>query len=157
MKITIRKATIQDCNTIYEIHVSSIRELGKSHYREDQVASWSGGRTPERYNKFIKNKHVVIAEYHSIPVGFGTFDVTTGELIQLYVKPEYTRKGVGIRILNELLDLAKEKGLAEAYCDVSLNAERFYVNSGFTPGSKTTHRFNDGNEMDCIPMRKILS
>ncbi len=113
MKISIRKASIQDCTAICEIHVSSIWELGKSHYTEDQIASWSGGGTPDRYEKYINGKHLIVAENNSIPIGFGTFDLATGELIQLYISPDYTGKGVGIRILNEFFDKARAANLTQ--------------------------------------------
>ena len=55
MEITIRKATHQDREALSEIHVSSIRELGKSHYSEAEIDAWSGGRTPARYEEHISS------------------------------------------------------------------------------------------------------
>jgi len=66
MEVTIRKATHQDREALCEIHVSSIRELDKSHYSEAEV------------------------------------------------------------------------------------------DAGFQPGQKCKHRFIDGGELDCVPMKKLL-
>ena len=155
MEITIRKATHQDREALCEIHVSAIRELGRSHYSEEEIDIWSRGRTPERYEKHITERDVIIAETRSIPVGFGTLDLKTGEIVQLYVRPEYARKGVGTRILMEMLDMAREADLGEVHCFSSLNAEDFYINVGFQSGQKCKHRLN-GGDIDCIPMRKLL-
>ena len=142
METTIRKATHQDREALREIHVSSIRELGKSHYSEAEVNAWSTGRT--------------LAQTRSRPVGFGTLDITTGEILQLYVRPEYARKRIGTLILDELLCVARAAGLHEVHCKSSLNARDFYVDAGFQPGQKCKHRFRNGGEVDCVPMKKLL-
>ena len=59
MEITIRRATRQDREVLCEIHVSAIRELGKSHYSEAEVDAWSRERTPERYEEHIVERHVI--------------------------------------------------------------------------------------------------
>lgn len=156
MEIKIRKATLQDCEALCDIHVSSIRELGKSHYSEEDVDAWSRGRTPERYEKHITGRYVIIAKHNSTSVGFGTLDPTTGEVVQLYIRPGYARKGIGNQILEELLGKAKETGLREVHLVSSLNAEAFYANSGFQSGQKCKHRFPYGDEVDCIPMKMQL-
>ncbi len=152
----MRKATYQDCNALCEIHVSAIRELGKTHYSQAEVDAWSRGRTPERYEKHIRERQVVVAQHRSIPVGFGTLDLTTGAVMQLYVKAEYARKRIGSQILEELLSIARAAGLREVHCISSLNAEAFYTKAGFQSGQKCKHRFRDGGEIDCIAMRKLL-
>ena len=157
MEVKIRKATHQDCEALCEIHVSAIRELGKSHYSEAEVDAWSRGRTPERYEKHVRERHVVVAQHRSMPVGFGTLDLTTGEVLQLYVRPEYARKRIGTQILKELLGMARAAGLREVHCISSLNAQAFYAHAGFQSGQKCTHRFRDGGEVDCIPMKKLLA
>ena len=156
MEVTIRKATHQDRETLCEIHASSIRELGKSHYSEAEVDAWSTGRTPARYAGHISERHVIVAQNRSVPVGFGTLDLTTGEINQLYVRPEYARKRIGTLILDELLSVARAAGLHEVHCTSSLNARDFYVAAGFLPGQKRKHRFRNGGEVDCVHMKKLL-
>jgi putative acetyltransferase len=155
-EIKIRKASQLDRDALSKIHVSSIRGLGTSHYSAAEVEAWSRGRTPERYEKHIAERYVIVAQHGSKPVGFGTLDYTTGEIRQVYVSPEYARKGVGRRILRELLVEAKGRGLLEVHCLSSLNAEAFYANSGFYAGQKCKARFQNGGEIDCISMKKML-
>ena len=94
-EIKMRKATLQDCDALCQIHVSAIRGLGTSHYSAAEVDAWSRGRTPERYEKHIAERYVIVAQHGSKPVGFGTLDYTTGEIRQVYVRPEYARKRIG--------------------------------------------------------------
>jgi N-acetylglutamate synthase-like GNAT family acetyltransferase len=156
MKIKIRKATPQDCEVLSEIHISAIRELGKTHYSEAEVDAWSRGKTPERHEKHIRERQVVVAQHRSISVGFGTLDLTTGEVVHLYVRPEHARKRIGTQILEHLLGMARAAGLREVYCISSLNAEAFYANSGFQSVQKCKHRFGDRGEIDCIAMKRLL-
>ena len=65
-------------------------------------------------------------------------------------------QGGGHRILRELLAEARGRGLREVHCLSSLNAEAFYANSGFYAGQRCKHRFQNGGEIDCIPMKKML-
>jgi len=156
MEVAIRKATHQDREALCEIHVSSIRELGKSHNSETEVDARSKGRTPAHFGGHISERHVIVAQNISMPVGFGTLDLTTGEILQLYVRPEYARKRIGTLILDELLCVARAAGLREVHCISSLNARDFYVAAGFQPGQNCKHRFRDGGEVDCVPMMKLL-
>ena len=156
MEITIRKATHQDREALREIHISSIRELGKSHYSEAEVDAWSGGRTQARYEGHISERHVIVAQNRSMPVVFGTLDITTGEILQLYVRPEYARKRIGTLILDEMLRVARAAGLHEVHCISSLNARDFYIDAGFQPGQKCKHRFRNGGEVECVSMKVLL-
>lgn len=156
MEITIRKATSDDCQALCEIHLSSIRELGRSHYSEAEVEAWSGGRTPVRYAEHISVRHVIVAEHGPLPVGFGTLDLARSEIMQLYIRPEYARKGIGTLILDELLRVARAAGVHEIHCKSSLNARDFYIKAGFEPGQPCKHRFRHGGEIECVPMQKRL-
>ena len=156
MRIKIRAATLRDGNALCDIHVSAIKSLGRSHYTEAEIESWSKGRRPAQYEKHIRDRKVVVAHCKSFPVEFGTLDLATAEIRQLYVRAEYARKQIGTKILEELLAMAKAAGLRELHCNSSLNAEAFYRTLGFQSEGKSKHRFRDGGEIDCVLMRKPL-
>ena len=101
-------------------------------------------------------RFVIVAEHKTIPVGFGTLDLSIGEILQLYVSPEYARKGVGTLILDDLLMVAKSAGLHEIRLLASLNAKDFYIHAGFEAGQVCKHQLRSGGEVDCIPMKKYL-
>ena len=139
-----------------QIHVSSIRGLCKSHYSDAEIDAWSGGRTPDLYVRNIAENHVVVAQNTTEVVGFGTLDHKTGDIKQVYVRSDCAGKGIGSRILSDLLSEARRCSLNEVHCVSSLNAEGFYVRSGFHPGQKRKIRLRNGVEIDCIPMSRIV-
>lgn len=155
MEITIKTATIDDCEALCEIHVSSIRELCRNHHPDNEIEIWTKGRTPERYKSNIHNQYVLIARHKDIPAGFGTINIKSGEITQLYVHPAYAFKGVGFKILEKLINMAEGADLAEVHCKSSINAEKFYLKAGFKAGEKCKN-FINGGEVSYIPMRKAL-
>ena len=98
----------------------------------------------------------IVAQHRSLPVGFDTLDLATGQVLQLYVRPEYARRGIGTLILDGLLGAARAAGVREVHCISSLNARDFYVKAGFQPGRTCKHRFRNGGEVDCVPMTRRL-
>lgn len=139
-----------------DIHVSSIRRLGRSHYSEAAVEAWAKRKTPAHYERLISEKHLVVAEHGATLVGFGTLDVPTGEILQLYVRPDYARQGVGTLIVDELVKVVQAAGGRFVYCLASLNARAFYVSAGFEPGPMRKLRLRSGVEVDCVPMKRNL-
>jgi len=154
--VTIRKATQQDRESLCEIQVSAIRELGKSHYGEADLEAWSSGLSPERHGKYIADRFVIVAEAESEILGFGALDPDTGRVCAVYVRPDHAGKGIGSTILVTLISEAKRLGLRQLHCHASLNAREFYQRRGFKPGQVSKHRFGDGREIDCISMTLTL-
>jgi putative acetyltransferase len=156
MEITIRNATLQDAGILCEIHVSSIRGLGRSHHTEAEVEAWAGGRVPAQYEEQISDKHVIVAEQGPKVVGFGTLDLEEGIILQLYVHPDHAGRGIGALILDELLRLTRAAGHDGVRLNSSLNARDFYVRAGFQSGESCQHRFRSGGEITCIRMTRVL-
>lgn len=155
--VTIRKATQQDRESLCQIQVSAIRELGRSHYSAADLEAWSSGLSPERHGKYIADRFVIVAEAGSEILGFGALDPDTGKVCAVYVRPAHTRKGIGSAILVTLIAEAKRLGLRQLHCHASLNARQFYERRGFKPGQVCKHRFRDGREIDCISMTLTLN
>lgn len=156
LPITIRRATRADRESLCDIQASSIRGLGRSHYSEEELDAWSGGLSPERYERPITEQHVIVAEHESEAVAFGILDFRAEEVVAVYVRPEYARQGVGSRILVELLSEARRRGLRRIHCESSLNAAKFYQSAGFSTGEMCKHKFPDGTELACVPMTMSL-
>jgi len=154
--VTLRGATLRDCDSLCRIQISAIRKLGVSHYTAAEVAAWSEGLNPKRYESSVANLHVVVAELNGQVVGFGSLDPTSGEVVAVYVEPKHARRGIGRALLKELLCGAKHCRLSEVHCKSSLCAESFYRDAGFEGDLRCKHRFRSGQEIDCVPMRKSL-
>jgi putative acetyltransferase len=154
--VKVRRATQQDCDSLSEIQVSAIRGLGRSHYSDTEIDTWSRGIGPEHHKKAIAERCVIVAERDSKAVGFGTLDAATGSIAALYVLPEFARQGIGTAILEELIREARRCGLTRIHCESSLCAEAFYVSAGFEAGPRRMHRFRSGEEIGCVPVARKL-
>ena len=155
--LTIRKATQKDRESLCEIQISAIRELGNSHYSEADLEAWTSGLSPERQGKYITERYVIVAEAGSEILGFGALDPDTGKVCAVYVRPDHAGGGIGFTILVSLISEAKRLGLQQLHCHASLNAREFYEHAGFQPGQLCKHRFRDGREIDCISMTMALN
>lgn len=154
--IQVRKAGLQDCAAICKLHASSIRILGRSHYSAEDVDAWAGRWEPADYHHIVTDNEVLLACRGDSVLGFGTLDLEKGEIRQLYVHPDHPRQGIGTRLLDELLALARAAGLASIHLESSLHALDFYLQAGFQEGEHRKHRFRRGGEIDCISMTKQL-
>jgi N-acetylglutamate synthase-like GNAT family acetyltransferase len=70
---------------------------------------------------------VIIAEENRQILGFGAVISKTGELRAVYVGSFAKRSGMGMKILLELENLARQLELKELHMDSSLFAEAFYI------------------------------
>lgn len=65
-------------------------------------------------------------------------EVSGGWISKLYVFPEYRRRGVGTKLVEEALERLKEKGFAEAYAGIYVKnkfrkvSERIFKRNGFS-------------------------
>jgi putative acetyltransferase len=66
-------------------------------------------------------------------IGFGNLNQKSGEIEALYVHPDHVGRGVGMRILQALENVALDAGLKLLRLSSSLNAVRFYEMAGYKP------------------------
>lgn len=72
----------------------------------------------------------VIAELNDRPVACGRL-LADGRIGRLAVLAEHRRRGIGLQLLNLLLQLAKEQGLGSVYLHAQADAINFYLRAGF--------------------------
>ena len=91
-----------------------------------------------QFNKLDKIKNVVVNYEEDIPVGCGAFkeyDKKTAEIKRMFVKPQFRKKGIAVKILNELESWAKELNFSECILETGKKqpeAIRLYQKSGYT-------------------------
>lgn len=154
--VTIRRATIEDIKSIWNVHIRAIQEVCKSHYSSKEIEDWSQVLKPARYNQPIKRGSFFVAVDDDLIVGFGNLNQDSGEIEAVYVAPEYVGRGVGREILQVLESAARDLGLTILRLSSSLNAVHFYENAGY--GQQRQKRYLLPGEMvACLPMVKELS
>jgi len=154
--ITVRRATLRDRESIWNVHIRAIQEVCKSHYSQQEIEDWSEVLKPTRYNEPIKRGSFFVAVDENVIVGFGNLNQDSGEIEAVYVAPEYVRQGVGREILQTLENVAREGGLTILRLSSSLNAVQFYENAGYR--RQQQRRYLLPCEMvACLPMIKELA
>ncbi len=135
-KINIRFATENDIPIILGlINELAVYEKLSNEVTADEI------KLKETLFGEKKYAEVLLAEYNEKPVGqalffynYSTFLAKPGIYLEdLFVKPEYRGKGIGKQLLNELIEIAKEKNCGRiewAVLDWNEPAIQFYQNLG---------------------------
>ncbi|SLM29657.1 putative Acetyltransferase, GNAT family [Desulfamplus magnetovallimortis] len=74
--------------------------------------------------------HVIAYDENNAPIGTGRIK-PDGKIGRLAILKEYRQRGIGEKILNSLIDLARNKGLNQVYIHAQTHAESFYHKRGF--------------------------
>jgi len=154
--ITIRRAKQEDRGAIWHVHTRAIREVCKSHYSERELQIWTEVLKPDRYTEQIRKGPFYVAVEGGSIIGFGNLNQKSGEIEALYVAPDHVGRGVGMRILQALENVALDSGLKLLRLSSSLNAVRFYETAGYKP--QRQKRWLLPSEMVvCVTMIKELT
>lgn len=157
MSFSVRRARRADDEGVGRMHVASIRELCRTHYRPEEIEAWATApRGVNFYVKAIERKEFYVAEEDGDIIGFATLNAASGEVEAVYVHPAATRRGVGLKLLSTLEARAREAGLESVHLCASLNAVEFYERAGFARQQLTSHRLANGVEIACVSMSKQL-
>ena len=154
--ITIRRATRQDRDSIWCVHIQAIKEICKSHYTKDETQAWSKLLKPGRYEKAIDSKALFVADDDDSIVGFGHLDLENGRIEALYVSPKYVGIGVGKKILQTLEHVAEQSGSKIVHVSSTLNAVPFYKRAGYRSQGHSKYLLPP-RLVTCILMAKELS
>lgn len=157
MAASIRRATDDDRQAIWTVHVRAIRETCSHSYSADQVASWAGLLSPDSYVTVVRERFLVVAEDADGIAGFGQLNQASGEVDAVYVLPERQREGTGAALLRSLEDAARAAGLKRLHLSATLNAVPFYERAGYIGEGSTVHRLPTGVELECLRMSKELA
>ena len=114
------------------------------------------------YDEVTKNKMsiYIIAKEDNKIIGYGGMwhVINEGHITNIAVKKEYRQKGVGSKIVNALIDIAKEKEMIGITLEVrksNLVAQDIYKKYGFIMEGIRKEYYDDNKE-DAIVMWKHL-
>lgn len=161
--ITIEPAKPKDAQALLEIHATAVHQTAAPYYPQESLDHWArrpitSDRVERVKQRWIGNPdhRIVVAKHRGQVVGFGFID-SDSQLQGLYVHPDYSRRGIGTKLLAALEQAAMAMGLNHLQADVSLNAEGFYRQQGFEILEQGMHRLASGQEIACIKMCKPLT
>ncbi len=143
-KITIRKATEKDIETLTEYRIIFLKEtygvpssVRESHLRKS---------LSEYFARSLRDQSFIswIAEFGNRPVGFsglvireqpGNFDVPngrTGYILNMFTLKEFRKKGICNVLFQKLIDESRRLRLDKVELHATNDGERVYRQFGFT-------------------------
>jgi putative acetyltransferase len=157
----IRPAAVSDAQRILAVHRAAVLQTAGSAYGLDILNAWAASSDPDSVRKMgciiaSQAELVMVAEEDGVVAGFGSIVLALEELRAVYVHPNFSRCGIGGRILGSLQQLASHHQMSILKMDASLNAEAFYLKHGFDSVGRGEHVLQDGTRMACIRMQKTL-
>ena len=155
--LNIRRARQEDCQAIMSVHVDAVTGIRTAFYTPEEIQAWATPKKPESYEESIRSKEFFVAEEDGVMVGFGVLNQNNAEVEAVYVSPRAGRRGIGLKMLQQLEERARALGLGELRLNASLNAVPFYEQAGYVGKEESKYRLSTGVEIACLPMEKSLS
>jgi GNAT superfamily N-acetyltransferase len=128
--MNIKKATLKDLGTIYDIVQDTIRGIYPNYYPTEVVDFFLFHHNKENIKKDLEKESVYLLSIDDKIIGTGSIDERY--IGRVYILPEYQGKGYGSRIM----DLLEEKTAEEfptSFLDASLPSYEFYLKRGYKP------------------------
>lgn len=143
MNVTIRKATLEDVNTISEIYALSWKAAYKEIVLQNYLDELETTFWVEPFKSRINNNMItaqLICE-NDLPVGCISYGrardskySSFGEIFAFYLLPSHFRKGYGKKLLQAAIEDIKMQGYRDCYLWAlkdNKNARAFYEKNGF--------------------------
>lgn len=131
MDIFIRSATLEDVEEMAKIFVACVRTLNIKDYTDEQIEIMATFCDAQSYMEEIAmGGNVLVAEAKSI-VGFASLAKNGERIDDVFVRPDYTRQGIGTVLLATLERVALQKQSSQLLVMASLTARPFYLSCGF--------------------------
>jgi len=137
----IRQATVEDAQRLHELHTLAVLRLCSDYYAPEIIRGWLAGRSAGGYLDGIRSGAIFVAEIHSKVVGFG--EAIPGEIVAVYVDPDFGKRGVGAALLNHGVRLASAGRGGTVRLESTLIAVGFYERFGFTELERSVVHRND--------------
>jgi GNAT superfamily N-acetyltransferase len=150
--ITYHKATANDISTLVEYRIRFAIELKGERPPEvvdnlrKQLANYfSQATTNEGCISFIaKNGNDVVGigsvHIHQMPGNFKNPSGKWGYIMNMYTVPEFRKRGISSRILEELIEAGKKAGVTAFELHSTKTGEPVYLKNGFTFHTEPTLR-----------------
>lgn len=159
---TIREAKPGDESDIHEAHMRSIREVCIRDHGEKEVSGWGNRPLGDRWKSSVREGGVWVVEFQGRISGVGYVQVSSTEIdtkahiFGLYLTPEVLGKGAGAKLLQLMLDRARNAGAKVVTLDSTLTAHGFYKRFGFCDSGPMKLTYIGGSQVRGYPMTLVL-
>lgn len=156
MDYLIRGALTTDIPQMYQAHRSAIEISCAKSYSPEQIKGWVANIKPERYLSSMEKEVMLVVEVQGEVKGYGRMSPDTGKVSALYLTPSAQGAGLGKRLLESLLLVARSQGLSMVSLSASLNSAPFYRRLRWRELGAITETISNGTELECITFEKRL-
>lgn len=133
----IRRMKEEDVPNVVEMMLSNWDGIMSKHHSQMVVAKFRGEVTPDWLKRQMGWKQVFVVEEEGeiLATGaladFGKPDAPRLSVSQFFVQPYLHRQGIGRRLMNHLIQIARDGGCSLLHVPSSRNAVPFYASVGF--------------------------
>lgn len=156
--MTLRKATPQEAETLWNIRNQAIRHGCTTSYDAEVIARWTPDLMPERYRQMvIEYPFYVVEDEKGDVAASGYLDLDTHCLEAIFTLPAASGKGMATRIIEVLKHEARSRGITRLTLDATPNAQSFYQKLGFVTLRENYHHSRmAGADLRCFEMAITL-
>lgn len=128
-KFKIRRGTVEDIDNIARVYAESVRVLCQYDYDAKIIAHWQVSTPAKSRLKVINDGSLWMAQIENNIIGY--LVAIPGEIIALFIDPDYARLGIGKALGQFGIKLALKNGCSQVILESTLTAAPFYEKLGF--------------------------
>ena len=129
--MNLRKITIKDQINLKRIYFDSIQSIDEKIYTKEQKLAWSSQAWINlEFNKSITNGEGLIIEDLNQKIGFA-LRYPKNKLSLLYVRGNFSRKGIGNILINAIEKEAIKEGISSMQTDASLLSYQLFLKNNW--------------------------
>lgn len=120
-----------DLHAVMDLFYVTVHEVNKNDYSEEQLDAIAPKDANEyHWEKSLEKNHTIVVEEEDKLIAFGNIG-KTGYLDRLYVHPDYLRKGIASKLVEELEEYAKKHGSHVINVTSSITSKPFFEFKGY--------------------------
>lgn len=120
-----------DLHAVMDLFYVTVHEVNKNDYSEEQLDAIAPKDANEyHWEKSLEKNHTIVVEEDDKLIAFGNIG-KIGYLDRLYVHPDYLRKGIASKLVEELEEYAKKHGSHVINVTSSITSKAFFESKGY--------------------------
>ena len=127
--VLIREFEPKDAEAVSYVIRQTMKTSNHEDYSPEILQPLIDYFSPEKILQLNRERFCLVAEADNKIVG--TAAIEEAELLTFFVLPEYQKRGIGRKLLEEIENFAKRGGIKTIHVDSSVTGQNFYENSGY--------------------------
>jgi GNAT superfamily N-acetyltransferase len=127
--VVVRSFTASDAASVAALIAVTMRQSNSTDYPSDRLEALIAYFTADKLGALAEERDCLVAVSRHQVVGTAARD--NEELVTFFVRPDWQRRGVGTRLLEQLERRARELGLERLHVEASITGAGFYERRGY--------------------------